>query len=66
MTATLRRISSEETMNDMNFHLPASAFGFTEFPESMRDIWEKTELKAENGILHVRIPKHGCIFIAFN
>ena len=54
------------SMNDMNFHLPASAFGFTEFPETMRDIWEKTELKAENGILHVSIPKHGCIFIAFN
>ena len=59
-------VFNRSMLNDLTFRLPASAFGFESFPAEMRDIWEKQPLTpGDDGILVVKLPKNGCLFIAF-
>ena len=52
-------------MNDLTFRFVPADFGFTEFPPTLRDVWEKKMLVPENGVLTLSIEKQGCVFIAF-
>ena len=59
-------VFNRSCLNELTFVLTAEELGFydRELPV-FRDIWEKREVRGENGALTLTIPPNGCVFLSY-